>query len=733
MQDVESEVKDLNHKYNQKVGQLQDQSTQQFIPINLDIEEADQDSDSEPEDILALAAKRVKKKEVPTVNHSYIEYEPFTKNFYVEPPELANLTNEEVNELRDELDGIKVRGSNCPKPVKKWTHCGLPSGCVEAIKKQDIVQPTPIQSQAIPAVMAGRDVIGIAKTGSGKTLAFLLPLFRHVKDQRPLENLEGPIALILTPTRELAVQIHKVCKWFLKVLNLRAVCAYGGSPIKDNIADLKRGAEILVGTPGRMIDLLCANSGRLLNLQRVTYLVLDEADRMFDMGFEPQVMKIVNNIRPDRQTVLFSATFPRQMEALARKILRHPLEITVGGKSTVCSDVTQIVEVRESSTKLFRLLQILGEYYKDDTENSRALIFVDTHEAADNLLRDLIQKGYPCMSLHGGKDQLDRDSTIADFKEGVFQILVATSVAARGLDVKKLGLVVNYECPNHMEDYVHRVGRTGRAGNTGTAYTFITPNQERYAVDIVRALKQSNTQVPQELQSLADGFQTKVESGAAQIAGSGFGGKGLERFDKERDMVKAVQKKTYGIEDEESEDEADPDAPAAPVAQVPETATTTTTTTPPTQQQTAVQLAKEAVQRINAAVGAGLNPALSRGVNGIEFGDKKNGFNFEYEINDYPQKARWRVTNKEQINNITDATGAAITTRGSYFPAGKSPAPGSGERKLYLYIEGDSELVVHLARNEVERILKEATLAAYEQESRNVQMGLGSSGRYSVL
>ena len=179
--------------------------------------------------------------------------------------------------------------------------------------------------------MSGRNVIGVAKTGSGKTIAFLLPMFRHIKDQRPLEPLEGPISLIMTPTRELAVQIHKECRPFLKALNLRvciasicfactnldvspqAVCAYGGSPIKDQIADLKRGAEIIVCTPGRMIDLLAANSGRVTNLKRVTYVVLDEADRMFDMGFEPQVMRIIGNVRPDRQTVLFSATFPRQV------------------------------------------------------------------------------------------------------------------------------------------------------------------------------------------------------------------------------------------------------------------------------------------------------------------------------------------------------------------------------------------------------------------------------------
>ncbi|KAI5288209.1 pre-mRNA processing RNA-helicase, partial [Ascosphaera atra] len=404
--------------------------------------------------------------------------------------------------------------------------------------------------------MSGRDVIGVAKTGSGKTIAFLLPMFRHIKDQRPLENLEGPVGLVMTPTRELATQIHKDCKPFLKALNLRAVCAYGGAPIKDQIAELKRGAEIIVCTPGRMIDLLAANQGRVTNLRRVTYVVLDEADRMFDMGFEPQVMRIFANVRPSRQTVLFSATFPRQMEALARKTLQKPVEIIVGGRSVVAPEITQIVEVREESSKFVRLLELLGLLYDKD-EDARTLIFVDRQEAADSLLRDLMRKGYPCMSIHGGKDQVDRDSTIQDFKAGVIPVLIATSVAARGLDVKQLKLVVNYDAPNHLEDYVHRAGRTGRAGNTGTAVTFLTPNQERYSVDISKALRQSGQPVPEEVQKLVDAFMEKVKAGKEKASGFGFGGKGLERLDQERETARNRERKTYktGEEGEEEEKE----------------------------------------------------------------------------------------------------------------------------------------------------------------------------------
>ena len=512
--------------------------------------------EGDADDFLAIANKAKKKKDIPTVDHAKMEYEPFRKKFYTEPSDLAQMSEGELASLRLELDGIKVRGVDVPKPVQKWSQCGLGVQTLDVIDRLGYENPTSIQSQAIPAIMSGRDVIGVAKTGSGKTVAFLIPMFRHIKDQRPLENMEGPIGLIMTPTRELATQIHKDCKPFLKALNLRAVCAYGGAPIKDQIAELKRGAEIVVCTPGRMIDLLAANAGRVTNLRRVTYVVLDEADRMFDMGFEPQVMKIMANVRPDRQTVLFSATFPRNMEALARKTLNKPVEIVVGGKSVVAPEITQIVEVRNEDKKFVRLLELLGNLYSsDENEDARALIFVERQEAADTLLRELMRKGYPCMSIHGGKDQIDRDSTIEDFKAGIFPVLIATSVAARGLDVKQLKLVVNYDAPNHLEDYVHRAGRTGRAGNTGTAVTFLTEDQERFSVDIAKALKQSGQKVPEPVQQMVDSFLEKVKAGKEKASASGFGGKGLERLDQERDAARMRERRTYKTGEEGEEEE----------------------------------------------------------------------------------------------------------------------------------------------------------------------------------
>lgn len=209
---------------------------------------------------------------------------------------------------------------------------------------------------------------------------------------------------------------------------------------------------------------------------------------MFDMGFEPQIKMILNTVRPDRQTVLFSATFPKQIERLARSMLKLPLEIVMGERSVVNKDITQYVEVHDEEDKFMRLLQLLGIWY----ERGNILIFVDKQEKCDQLFTDLLKAGYPCLSLHGGKDQLDRDYTIHEFKTLIKTVMVATSVAGRGLDVPEIVCVINYNCPNHLEDYVHRVGRTGRAGRKGTAYTFLAPSEDQYAHIMIKALQQTN-------------------------------------------------------------------------------------------------------------------------------------------------------------------------------------------------------------------------------------------------
>lgn len=740
-------------------------------------------SEEEEEDLNATAAgiANKQKKELAKIDHSNVEYTPFRKNFYVEVPEIARMTPEEVEAYKEELEGIKVKGKGCPRPIKTWAQCGVSKKELEILKKQNYEKPTPIQAQAIPAVMSGRDLIGIAKTGSGKTLAFVLPMLRHIMDQPPLEDTDGPIALIMTPTRELCMQIGKECRKFTKALNLRAVCVYGGTGISEQIAELKRGAEIIVCTPGRMIDLLSANSGRVTNLRRVTYVVLDEADRMFDMGFEPQVMRIIENIRPDRQTVMFSATFPRQMEALARRILTKPVEVQVGGRSIVCRDVEQHVVILDEEQKFLKLLELLGHYQGQGS----VIVFVDKQENADALLKDLMKASYNCMSLHGGIDQFDRDSTIVDFKAGKVKLLVATSVAARGLDVKHLILVVNYDCPNHYEDYVHRCGRTGRAGNKGYAYTFITPEQERNAGDIIRAFELSQVPVPDPLRILWDRYRARQAAEGKKVhTGGGFSGKGFKFDEAEAQLVsekKKFQKAALGLQDSDDEDlENDIDqqienmlAPKRTVKEIkaPIGVTPGAGVLPGQMGPTAtdkLELARRLASRINMAKnlgaeakgatqqaaeailkGGGSQPLITAKTVAEQLAAKLNTklnyqpkeeddkgdedqvetfrkYEEELEINDFPQQARWRVTSKEALAQISEYSEAGITVRGTYYPPGKSPP--EGERKLYLAIESTNELAVSKAKIEITRLIKEELLKL--QSSAHHLM---NKARYKVL
>ncbi|KAL6183905.1 hypothetical protein ACLB2K_045315 [Fragaria x ananassa] len=691
-----------------------------------DLENDDDPLENEDDDEFIKRVKKTKAEKLSLVDHSKIDYIPFRKKFYIEVKEISRMTPEEVGAYRKQLE-LKIHGKDVPKPIKSWHQTGLTSKILETIKKLNYEKPMPIQAQALPIVMTGRDCIGIGKTGSGKTLAFVLPMLRHIKDQPPVVAGDGPIGLIMAPTRELVQQIHSDIKKFAKVLGLRCVPVYGGSGVAQQISELKRGAEIVVCTPGRMIDILCTSGGKITNLRRVTYLVMDEADRMFDMGFEPQITRIVQNVRPDRQTVLFSATFPRQVEVLARKVLDKPVEIQVGGRSVVNKDIMQLVEVRQENERFLRLLELLGEWY----EKGKILIFVQSQDKCDALFRDLLKHGYPCLSLHGAKDQTDRESTIADFKSNVCNLLIATSIAARGLDVKELELVINFDAPNHYEDYVHRVGRTGRAGRKGCAITFISEEDARYSPDLVKALELSEQVVPDDLKSLADSFMAKVKQGLAQAHGTGYGGSGF-KFNVEEDEVrraaKKAQAKEYGFEEDKSNSEDEDEgirkaggdisqqaalAQIAAIAAASKATTAMQTPTPAAQHLpdglpvplpgllgVSVALPTAAVVPgtglpLVGSDGAARAAALAAAMNlkhslaKIHADAMPEHYEAELEINDFPQNARWKVTHKETLGPISEWTGAAITTRGQYFPPGKVPGP--GDRKLYLFIEGPTE------------------------------------------
>ncbi|KAM9981260.1 hypothetical protein ACTFIY_003563 [Dictyostelium cf. discoideum] len=701
------------------------------------------------------------KKEMLHTDHTSIKYAEFQKNFYIEVPVLANMTETEVLDFRSEL-GVKITGKDCPKPIQSWAQAGLTEKVHLLLKKFQYEKPTPIQAQTIPAIMNGRDLIGIARTGSGKTLAFLLPMFRHILAQPKSAPGEGMIALIMSPTRELALQIHVECKKFSKVLGLRTACVYGGASISEQIAELKRGADIVVCTPGRMIDILCANNRRITNLRRVTFLVLDEADRMFDMGFGPQINCIVDSIRPDRQTIMFSATFPPKVENVAKKILNKPLEIIAGGRSIVSSDIEQFVEVRPTETRFRRLIELLSIWY----HKGQILIFTNRQETTDNLYRQLSNSQYQCLSLHGSKDQTDRDETISDFKNKVKTILIATPLASRGLDIKDLNLVVNFDCPDHLEDYVHRVGRTGRAGNRGTAYTFITPDEERFSSSIIKALEQSASKVPDELRKLNDTYEKKRKEGKdVLLAPTGFTGRG-HKFDAAEEDKKNIerkqQRKAYGIEEEEEEEDEDKEKAekeklaAASSAEKekqllsekekldPSNTTNTivipgvdaTNITPssllqtdpsvPVGQQAINQIfgisqvtsSEEAIKKLQLAAQLGMKGNIQKLNNQITPLNQTH-FIEELEINDYSQQARWKVTHKDALLEITNFTNTTITTKGTFFPPNKIPAP--GERKLYLYIEGPSDASVKNAKSDIKKILDE------------VQSTHQSTGKYSVF
>ncbi|KAL5983523.1 hypothetical protein ACLOJK_017610 [Asimina triloba] len=444
------------------------------------------------------------------------------------------MSEQDVADYRKTL-GIRVSGFDVPRPIKLFEDCGFSTTLMSAIAKQGYEKPTPIQCQALPIVLSGRDIIGIAKTGSGKTAAFVLPMIVHIMDQPELSKEEGPIGVICAPTRELAHQIYLEAKKFSKSHGIRVAAVYGGISKLDQFKELKAGCEIVVATPGRLIDLL---KMKALTMMRATYLVLDEADRMFDLGFEPQIRSIVGQIRPDRQTLLFSATMPYKVERLAREILSDPIRVTVGAVGMANEDITQVVNVVPSDAeKMPWLLEKLPGMIDDGD----VLVFSSKKATVDEIESQLIQMGFKAAALHGDKDQASRMEILQKFKSGAYHVLIATDVAARGLDIKSIKTVVNFDIARDMDMHVHRIGRTGRAGDKdGTAYTLITQKEARFAGELVNSLVAAGQNVSAELMDLAmkDGrFKAKRDarkgSGGKRAGGrgKGCGGRGVRGVD----------------------------------------------------------------------------------------------------------------------------------------------------------------------------------------------------------
>ncbi len=430
------------------------------------------------------------------------------KDFYQECADVAAMSESDAQAFRRQNEMV-MQGDNIPKPVQRFSQVGFPKVIERKLEEAKFDKPTPIQAQGWPMALSGRNMVGIAQTGSGKTLSYILPALVHIAAQPPLQAGEGPIALVLAPTRELACQIEEVARTFGSIMRVRNACLYGGASKGPQIRQLRYGAEIVVATPGRLIDLI--NMG-CTNLNRVSFLVLDEADRMLDMGFEPQLRDIIPKIRPDRQVTLWSATWPKEVQRLSRDLLgRDFIQVTIGSTElTANKKIQQIVEVCDESSKEQKLSDFLLSLWNESTEPEaqrqmmRIIIFANKKRVCEDLAWKLKQDQWPCASFHGDKTQQERDRALADFKQGYCPILVCTDVAARGLDVKDVRVVINFDFPVQFEDYVHRIGRTARGNATeGRAYTFFTRDNRGCARDLIALLKDSEQEVPAPLQEMA--------------------------------------------------------------------------------------------------------------------------------------------------------------------------------------------------------------------------------------
>jgi ATP-dependent RNA helicase RhlE len=368
-------------------------------------------------------------------------------------------------------------GADMEEELATFDSLGLAPAVLDSVKEAGYTTPTPIQRQAIPLILNGRDVMGLAQTGTGKTAAFTLPLI-----DRLLDGPRRTRALVLTPTRELCIQVEESVRKYARHSALGVVSVFGGMPLEPQQKKLRAGVDIVVATPGRLIDHLERQNVVFDDLE---VLVLDEADRMLDMGFAPQINRIVAEIPPYRQTLLFSATMPPEVEALARKYLRKPLVVQVGRRSGAAHTVTHAVYPVPRDRKSELLAHLLKQEALDSV-----LVFVRTKHGADRVVRHLEREKIEATAMHSDKTQRDRMKALEDFKSGKVRVLVATDIAQRGLDISGITHVVNYDVPQEAEDYVHRIGRTGRAAKEGDAFTFMSPDEIAMVRTIERTIGQ---------------------------------------------------------------------------------------------------------------------------------------------------------------------------------------------------------------------------------------------------
>ncbi|XP_057481533.1 ATP-dependent RNA helicase-like protein DB10 [Actinidia eriantha] len=419
-----------------------------------------------------------------------------TKSYQSGKGDSHNVGNGSSAESYRRQHEITVTGDNVPSPFISFDATGFPSELLREVHQAGFSAPTPIQAQSWPIALQSRDIVAIAKTGSGKTLGYLIPGFIHLKRHRNNPQM-GPTVLVLSPTRELATQIQDEAVKFGKSSKIICMCLYGGAPKGPQLRDLYKGADVVVATPGRLNDFL---EMKKVNLHQVSYLVLDEADRMLDMGFEPQIRKIVKEVPTRRQTLMYTATWPKEVRKIAADLLVNPVQVNIGNVNELVANksITQYIEVLLPMEKHRRLEQIL----RSQEPGSKIIVFCSTKKMCDQLARNL-NREFGADAIHGDKSQADRDHVLSQFRSGRSPVLVATDVAARGLDVKDIRVVINYDFPTGIEDYVHRIGRTGRAGATGEAYSFFGDQDSKHASDLIKILEGANQRVPVELRNMA--------------------------------------------------------------------------------------------------------------------------------------------------------------------------------------------------------------------------------------
>lgn len=433
----------------------------------------------------------------------------------------------------DNYDDIPVEatGDDVPEPVLEFTDPPIDSLLLENIKFARFTRPTPVQKYSIPIINMGRDLMACAQTGSGKTGGFLFPVlsqcFKNGPAPKPSENNRFdkrkvyPTALVLAPTRELAIQIYEESKKFIYRSWVRSACVYGGADFGAQLSQLNRGCDLLIATPGRLNDMLQRG---VISLKNIKYFVLDEADRMLDMGFEPQIRYIVEDCDmpppEERQSLLFSATFPKEIQYLARDFLNDYIFLSVGKVGSTSENITQRVMHVESDEKKSTLLDILSA----DEEKGLTLVFVETKRMADILSGYLYDNNFEATSIHGDRTQRERERALENFRSGREPVLVATAVAARGLDIPNVTHVINYDLPSDIDDYVHRIGRTGRAGNTGLATAFFNRDNRNIAKELIELLTEAKQEVPQFLTNISR--ESRYGGGGNSRGGNRRGGNG---------------------------------------------------------------------------------------------------------------------------------------------------------------------------------------------------------------